>query len=221
VSKVSERPHLELARHVQIALVKPEATRADVERFCAQARDAGCQGVCVNGSRVELACALLEESPLKVTGLVGFPLGATDSDVKRFETETAIDHGAQEIELVLNVGRLKDGDLQGVLRELRDVAEAADERTVRLVLQTHLLSPEEIATTCELALDSGVRGIVTSTGLPAALVDDIKRLRQLVGNQFEIKAAAELAEQVSAQALIDAGASRLGFAGLPEWARHL
>ena len=115
----------------------------------------GFHGVCVGGSRVELACSLLEDTEVKVTGLVGFPFGAGDSDAKRYETEVAIDHGAQEIETVLNVGRLKDGDHGYVLRELRDIAEAADQRPVKVILETSLLTLEEKNLACQLVLDSG------------------------------------------------------------------
>src|SRR4051794_33959246 len=118
----------DLARYIDHTLLQPEATREDVTRLCAEAREHGFHGVCVHGSRVELAFSLLEDSDIKVTSLVGFPLGASDSDVKRYETEVAIDQGAQEIEMMINLGRLKDGDHGYVLRELRDIAEAAEER---------------------------------------------------------------------------------------------
>src|SRR5664279_2224574 len=134
----------ELARRFERTLVRPDATRRDVEQLCAEARAQGAHCVCVNGSHVELACALLEESEVKVTGLIAFPLGAADTDAKRYETEVAIDHGAQEIEMVLNIGRLKDGDHRYVLRELRDLAEAADQRPVKVILETALLTPDEV-----------------------------------------------------------------------------
>src|ERR1035437_9928812 len=143
----------ELARRFERTLVRPDATRRDIEQLCAEARAQSAHCVCVNGSHVELACTLLADSEVKVTGLVAFPLGAADSDTKRYETEVAIDHGAQEIEMVLNIGRLKDGDHRYVLRELRDVAEAADERPVMVILETALLTPEELGRACELALD--------------------------------------------------------------------
>src|SRR5437588_3089052 len=133
----------ELARRIDPTLVKPEATRQDIVRLCAEAREHGFHGVCVNGSRVELAYALLEDTERKVTGLVGFPFGAMDTDAKRYETEVAIDHGAHEIEMVLNIGRLKEGDRSYVLRELRDIAEAAEERPVNVILETGLLTAEE------------------------------------------------------------------------------
>jgi deoxyribose-phosphate aldolase len=202
----------ELARCLEHTLVRPDARRRDLEQLCAVARAQGSHGVCVCGSQVELARSLLEDTEVKVTGLVGFPLGAADADAKRYETEVAIDHGAQEIETVLNVGRLKDGDHRYVLRELRDIAEAADQRPVKVILETELLTPEEVRRACELALDSGVHCVCTGTGLrSAATVQDVQSLRAAVGEKFGIKAAG-LSDAKTALALMEAGASRLGAA---------
>ena len=203
---------VELARRIERMLVRPGAMRRDIEQLCAEARAEGSHCVCVNGSHVELACALLEDSEVKVTGLIAFPLGAADTDAKRYETEVAIDHGAQEIEMVLNIGRLKDGDHRYVLRELRDIAEAADQRPVKVILETGLLTPEEVRRACELALDSGVHCVCTGTGLrSAATVEDVRSLRASVGEEFGVKAAG-LSDAQTALALLEAGASRLGTA---------
>jgi deoxyribose-phosphate aldolase len=212
----------ELARRIERILVRPDAMRRDIEQLCAEARAEGSHCVCVNGSHVELACALLEDSEVKVTGLIAFPLGAADTDAKRYETEVAIDHGAQEIEMVLNIGRLKDGDHRYVLRELRDIAEAADQRPVKVILETGLLTPEEVRRVCELALDSGVHCVCTGTGLrSAATVEDVRSLRASVGEEFGVKAAG-LSDAQTALTLLEAGASRLGTAegmtGLPDQA---
>jgi deoxyribose-phosphate aldolase len=202
----------ELARRIERMLFRPDATWRDIEQLCAEARAQGSHCVCVNGSHVELACALLEESEVKVTGLVAFPLGAADADTKRYETEVAIDHGAQEIEMVLNIGRLKDGDDRYVLRELRDIAEAADERPVKVILETGLLTPDEVRRACELALDSGVHCVCTGTGLRSvATVEEVRSLRAAVGEKFGVKAAG-LSDVQMALALLEAGASRLGTA---------
>ena len=124
----------------------------------------------------------------------------------------AIDHGAQEIEMVLNIGRLKDGDHRYVLRELRDIAEAADERPVKVILETGLLTPEEVRRACEVALDSGVHCVCTGTGLrSAATMKDVRSLRAAVGEKFGVKAAG-LSDAQTALALLEAGASRLGTA---------
>ena len=213
----------ELARRIEHTLVRPEATRRDLEQLCAAARAMGSHAVCVCGSQVELTCSLLEDSEVKVTGMIGFPLGAADADAKRYETEVAIDHGAQEIETVLNVGRLKDGDHGYVLRELRDIAEAADERPVKVILQPELLPPEEVRLACELALDSGAHCVCTGTGLrSAATVQDVQSLRAAVGEKFGVKAAG-LSDAQTALAMIDAGATRIGaaegLAGLSDLAK--
>jgi deoxyribose-phosphate aldolase len=200
----------QVAQRVERTLARPNATRQDIEKLCAEARTQGFHGVCVSGSRVELARTLLEDSEVKVTALVGFPLGAADADAKRYETEVAIDHGAQEIEVVLNVGRLKDGDHRHVLRELRDIAEAADERPVKVILETSLLTAEERDLGCGLVLDSGAHCVCTGTGLlAAATAEEVGGLRARAGEKFGVKAAG-VSDLETAMAWIGAGASRLG-----------
>lgn len=202
----------ELARYIDHTLLRPEARAADIEKLCAEARQYRFFAVCVNGSRVELARHLLEETEVRVAAVVGFPLGAMDPDAKRFETEAAIDAGAQEIDVVLNLGRLKDGEDGFVLRELRDVVEAAEERPVKVILETGLLTPEEKLRACRLVLDSGARFVKTSTGFGpgGATVDDVRLLRQAVGPSFGVKAAGGIRDTATALAMIEAGASRLG-----------
>jgi len=202
----------ELTRRVEHLLVRPDATRRDLEQLCTAARAQGSHAVCVCGARVELARSLLEDSEVRVTGLVGFPLGAADADAKRYETEVAIDHGAHEIETVLSIGRLKDGDHHYVLRELRDIAEAADERHVKVILEMSLLTLEEVNLACQLVLDSGAHCVCTSTGLrSAATIQDVQTLRTAVGEKFGVKAAG-LSDMQTALALIEAGATRIGAA---------
>lgn len=201
----------DFARCIDHCLFRPDATRQDVERLCSEARAHSFHGVCVHGSRVELAAALLENTDLKVTCLVGFPLGASESDAKRYEAEAAIDLGAQEIELVLNTGRLKEGDYRYVLRELRDVAEAAEERPVTVALEVGLLTAEEVLKACALALDSGVKLVSTGTGLGRAATElEVKALRAAVGPKFGVKAGGRFETAAVARALIAAGATRLG-----------
>jgi deoxyribose-phosphate aldolase len=204
-----------LAGQVEVLLARAETSRADVEQLCAQARARAILGLCLNTSRLELAASLLEESPIKLTGLVGFPLGAADADTKRFEAETAIDLGASEIEVVANLGRLKDQDHRYILRELRDVVEAADERPVKVVFEWSLLSPEEKRIACEVMLDSGAQFLCTGTGLlPSPTVGEIADLRTMLGPKTGVKAAGIVSSPM-AQALLDAGATRLGTSDLP------
>jgi len=158
------------------------------------------------------AVALLEETDVKVCTVVGFPLGAMDSDAKRYETEAAVDNGACEIDVLVNIGRLKDGDHKYVLRELRDVIEAADERTVKVILETSLLAREEKILACQLVCESGAKFVKTSTGFSSggATVEDVKLLREQVGPRFGVKASGGIRDTASALALIEAGADRLG-----------
>jgi len=201
-----------LARYIDHTLLKPEASLKDIERLCAEARSYNFYAVCVNGSWVTQARHFLDGSDVKAATVVGFPLGATDSDTKRFETEAAIDNGAQEIDVVINIGRLKDGDDGYVLRELRDVVEAAAERPVKVIIETCLLTNAEKIRACRIVLDAGAQFVKTSTGFSTggATVADVKLLREIVGETFGVKAAGGIRDTQTALAMIEAGATRLG-----------
>lgn len=202
----------DLARYIDHTLLKPEATAADIERLCAEARRYHFCAVCVNGGWIARAHHLLEGSDVKVAAVVGFPLGAAEADVKRFETEAAIDAGAHEIDVVLNVGRLKGGEDAAVLRELRDVVEAAEDRAVKVIIEACLLTEEEKLRACELVVKSEARFVKTSTGFNSggATVEDVKLLRRAVGPSYGVKAAGGIRDTATAQAMIDAGATRIG-----------
>ena len=202
----------QLAICIDHTLLRADASAADIERLCGEARQHRFYAVCVNGSRVELARHFLRDTDIKVAAVVGFPLGAASSDVKRFETEAAIDDGAQEIETVLNIGRLKDHDDKFVLREMRDVVEAADERPVKVILETALLSRAEKIRACALAVESGGQFVQTGTdfGAAGATLEDVKLLRECVGPKFGVKASGGIRDARIALALIAAGATRLG-----------
>ena len=201
-----------LARFLDHTLLKADATAKDIENLCAEARKHGFYSVCVNGSRVEQARQLLEDTEVKVACVVGFPLGAASGDAKRFETEAAIDEGAHEVDVVLNLGRLKDGDDKYVLRELRDVVEAADERPVKVILETGLLTQAEKIRACHLVVESGAHFVKTSTGFSAsgATVADVRLLRETVGPRFGVKASGGIRDAKTALEMIVAGATRLG-----------
>ena len=149
---------------------------------------------------------------MKVTSVVGFPFGAMTSDTKRFETEAAIDDGAHEIDMVLNIARLKAGDDKYVLREIIDVVEAADERTVKVILETCLLTDEEKIRACQIVVESGAHFVKTSTGFSTsgATVADVKLMRETVGPKFGVKASGGIRDMTTALAMIEAGATRLG-----------
>lgn len=203
----------ELASRLDAAYWKPAATAKEFAAFCAGAREGKFRAVCVNGSRVALATAGLEDTNVQVVALVGFPLGTSDGDVKRYEAEVAVDFGAQEIELVLNLGDLKNGNHKAVLRELCDVIEAVDERPVCAVLETRALTRAEIANACGLISDSGAQAVSTGTDFwpdTRVFAADVKVLREALGPKFIVKATGNLRDPQSVLALIEAGATRIG-----------
>jgi deoxyribose-phosphate aldolase len=202
----------DLPKYIEHSLLQADLSQAQLEKHCAAAREHGFFSVCVNGAWVAAARHFLEGSDVKVACAVGFPLGAMASDVKRFETETAIDDGAHEINMVLNIARLKAGDDKFVFRELVDVAEAADERTVKVILETCLLTDTEKIRAGKLVLDSGAHFVTTSTGFSTggATIGDVKLMRDAVGPQFGVQASGAIHDVPTALAMIEAGATRLG-----------
>jgi deoxyribose-phosphate aldolase len=180
----------QLAAYIDHTLLKPDATAKDIEKLCAEAHTHRFYSVCV----------------------VGFPLGAGIPDAKRFETEAAVDDGAQEIDVVLNLGQLKDGNDKFVLRELRDVVQAADGNPVKVIIETCLLMRAEKIRACRLVVDSGAQFVKTSTGFSTggATVDDVKLMRETVGPNFGVKASGGIRDTQTALAMIAAGATRLG-----------
>jgi len=205
----------DLAKYIDHTLLKPDATWAQIEALCAEAAEHNFATVCVNGSRVELAYSLLEESDVQVATVVGFPLGAMEADVKRYETEAAIDAGAGEIDMVMNVGRFIDGDHDYVVREIRDVVEAADDHVVKVILETCLLSDDQIEQACKLVVQGQAHFVKTSTGFSSAgaTIEHVKLMRETVGQFAGVKAAGGIRDAAAARAMIEAGATRLGTSG--------
>lgn len=203
----------ELAAQTDLAFWKPVLAPKEFAAFCASVRAKGARALAVNGSRVMLAAAGLEDSPVQLIALIGFPLGTGDTDVKRYEAEVAIDFGAQELELVLNLDHLKNGNHKALLREINDVVEAADERHVCAVLETRALTRAEIVTLSGVLSDSGVKTVSTGTDFwPDSRVDadDIKAIRDALDAKIAIKAVGNIRDVETAQALIAAGAARIG-----------
>ena len=201
-----------LASYIDHTLLKPDATRAQLEQLCTEAAEHQFSTVCVNSSRVELAYSLLEDSDVQVCTVVGFPLGAMDADAKRYETEVAVDLGASEIDMVMNVGRFKDGEHDYIVREIRDVVEAADDRVVKVILETCLLTNDEIAQACKLVTQAQAHFVKTSTGFgnAGATLEHVRLMRETVGQFAGVKAAGGVRNASDAQAMIEAGATRIG-----------
>ena len=202
----------DLAPYIDHTLLNPEATREQIESLCTEAAEYKFSTACVNGSRVELAYSLLEESNVQVAAVVGFPLGAAEADSKRYETEVAIDQGAGEIDMVMNVGRFQDGDHDYIVREIRDVVEAADDHVVKVILETCLLTDAQIEQACKLVVQAQAHFVKTSTGFGSAgaTIEHVELMRETVGQFAGVKAAGGIRDAATARAMIEAGATRLG-----------
>jgi deoxyribose-phosphate aldolase len=176
----------QLSACIDHTMLKADAVDIEIGKLCAEARKYDFFGVCVHGSWVVYARHLLEGSNVKVISVAGFPLGAMSCDAKCFETESAVDKGAHEIDVVLNIGRLKQGDNDYVQNELSSVVKAACGRTVKVILETCLLNDEEKIRACSLAVESGAHFVKTSTGFSTrgATVADVKLMRATVGADF-------------------------------------
>ena len=202
----------QIASYIDHTLLRADATAADITKLCSEAREYSFYCVCVNSSWVRLARGLLEASSVKVASAAGFPLGAASTAAKCFETKSAVDDGAQEIDVVLNVGRLKQQDNAYILRELREIVGAAAGHTVKVILETCLLTRDEKVRACLLVVDSGAHFVKTSTGFGSAgaTVEDVALLRKTVGPEFGVKASGGIRDAKTALAMIEAGASRIG-----------
>lgn len=192
--------------------LKPAAARADIARLCAEAKQYGFASVCVNPCDIPDAVALLADCPVKVCTVIGFPLGRNTTAVKVAETKDAYAMGCEEFDMVINVGRLKDGDVDYVRSEIAAVVEAAGGRTVKVIIETGLLTDEEKACATRLACEAGAHFVKTCTGVSvgAATVEDIRLMKANVTGNVKLKASAGIKTREAALALIEAGADRIG-----------
>jgi len=203
----------ELAKYVDHTILKPDATRSQVEALCAEAARYGFASVCVNGCWVALCAKKLRGTGVKVCAVVGFPLGAMDSRAKGFETRCAVENGADEIDMVLNVGALKSGDLKLVEEDIRSVLRACRQTTtLKVILECCLLTDEEKVTACTIVKKVGAHFVKTSTGFSksGATEQDVALMRRTVGPGMGVKAAGGIRDTGTAQAMIRAGATRIG-----------
>lgn len=202
-----------LAGMIDHTLLKPEATLAEVEKLCQEARQYRFCSVCVNTSWVSKCRDLLRGSGVKVCCVVGFPLGAMDSRSKAYETREAISNGADEIDMVLNIGALKSGDLALVEKDIRAVVQAARHKVTKVILETGLLTDEEKVIACQLSKQAGATFVKTSTGFvkgSVATEADIALMRRTVGPRMGVKASGGVRSLADAQKMIAAGATRIG-----------
>jgi len=209
---------IELARLLDHSLLKPEATEKDVVRESEVVRQWGIGFFCVQPSYVSLATGALRDSGSRVVSVVGFPHGCDRSTVKAHAAELAARDGAAEVDMVMNVGRLKSGRSQAVADEIVQVVRAIPGIPVKVILETCLLTEEEKVAACRMVRDSGAAFVKTSTGFhPAggAAVADVRLLRATVGPDFGVKAAGGIRTLADALAMLEAGANRLGTSASP------
>ncbi len=193
-------------------ILKADATEAQVEKICNEALENSFMSVCVNQYYTKFVAEKLAGSDVKVCTVVGFPLGMSDTRVKAFETKAAIEDGATEIDMVLNVGALKDGKCDYVLNDIKTLKEACGDIVLKVILETCLLTDEEIVKACELSKEAGADFVKTSTGFSTAgaKTHHVALMRKTVGDNMGVKASGGIHNAAEAQSMIDAGASRLG-----------
>jgi deoxyribose-phosphate aldolase len=203
-----------LAGMIDHTLLKPDATQQEIAQLCFEARKHSFASVCVNPTWVRLCAQLLQGSPVKVCTVIGFPLGATAPEVKAFEAQNAIEHGATEIDMVINIGALKARDLDLVAKDIRGVVNVAHARghIVKVILETALLSDEEKTIASLLSKEAGADFVKTSTGFASggATVHDVTLMRRVVGPQMGVKASGGVRTYEDAENMIKAGATRIG-----------
>jgi len=204
----------QLAKMIDYTQIKPTATKNDIEKLCKEAEKYGFGCVCVNSMYVSLANQLLKGTDVKVCSTVGFPFGATLPEVKTFEAKKAVERGAQEIDMVINIGALKSGDHGTVKKDIEtvvNVKRSHSDLVVKVIIETGYLTTQEKIMACRLAKEAGADFVKTSTGLVGgATVEDVKLMRETVGKDMGVKAAGGIRTFKEALAMIEAGANRIG-----------
>jgi deoxyribose-phosphate aldolase len=207
-----------MAKMIDHTNLNPTATVEDIKKLCEQAKEHEFASVCVNPIYVPLSAKLLEESSVKVCTVVGFPLGANTTETKSFETRNAIKNGAQEIDMVMNIGAFKSGAYEIFKSDIKAVVDATktagvtSDIIVKVILETCYLNEEEIVKACETAKDAGVDFVKTSTGFGSygARVEDVSLMRKTVGRDVGVKASGGIKNFEDALNMLDAGANRIG-----------
>lgn len=202
----------QIARSIDHTLLKPDATEKDILRLCDEAKTHGFFAVCVNTRFVSLCQHRLEGSGVAVAAVVGFPLGAMETESKAFETKRAIALGASEIDMVIAIGALKEGKLDEVRDDIRAVVQAAGKAKVKVIFETSMLTQDEKKTACTLSREAGAAFVKTSTGFGGggATLEDVRLMKSAVGDALEVKASGGIRDLAAAQAMLEAGATRLG-----------
>lgn len=203
---------MKLNKFIDHTILKPETTQEQVEKILSEAKEYDFASVCVNPTWVSLAAESLKDSDVKVCTVIGFPLGANTSAVKAFETEDAIANGADEIDMVINIGALKAGNDALVLDDIKAVVDSSGDKLVKVIIEACLLTDDEKVRACQLSKEAGADYVKTSTGFSTggATVADVALMRKTVGPDMGVKASGGARSYEDAIAFIEAGASRIG-----------
>lgn len=203
---------MELNQYIDHTILKPTATPLDIQNLCIEAKEYQFYAVCVNGSHVELAKSMLKDSRVKVAAVVGFPLGAMSTKSKIFEATECVENGADEIDMVINIGWLKAGHQKAVEDEIAAIKESIGDVILKVILETCYLTEEEKIAACHAALNARADFVKTSTGFAAggATLEDVKLMKTAVRGKLQVKASGGIKDAETAQAYIEAGATRLG-----------
>ena len=201
-----------LNKYIDHTILKATASNADVQKLCAEAIEHKFYSVCVNGCYVADAKQLLQGTDVKVAAVVGFPLGAMTTAAKVFEAKEAVENGASEIDMVINVAKLKDGEFEYVENEIRQIKEAIGDNVLKVIIETCYLTDEEKVKACELSLVAKADFVKTSTGFGTggATYEDVKLMKSVVGDNAKVKASGGVRDKETAQKYINLGAERLG-----------
>ena len=205
-------PKYELVHWIDHTLLKPDAVKDEITQICEEAKEYKFASVCINPTWVSLAQKILRGTLVKVCTVIGFPLGATFPETKAAEARTAVSLGADEVDMVINIGALKSGDYTLVERDIRGVVRAAGRRTVKVILETCLLTDDEKEKACLIAKDAGAHFVKTSTGFSSsgATVKDVALMRKAVGMTMGVKASGGVRTYEDACKMVEAGATRIG-----------
>ncbi|MBO5597815.1 MAG: deoxyribose-phosphate aldolase [Oribacterium sp.] len=203
---------MNIAKMIDHTMLKADATTETIKRYCSEAKEYGFASVCVNTCHVPLVAEELKGSDVKVCCVVGFPLGAMSTAAKAFEAKTAVQDGADEVDMVINVGGMKDRNYEMVKADIKAVVDASEGRTVKVIIETCLLTKDEIVKACELSVEAGASFVKTSTGFSTggALASDVALMKKTVGDRAKVKASGGIRTYEQAMELINAGADRIG-----------
>lgn len=203
---------MNIAKMIDHTMLKADATSEMIKRYCAEAKEHGFASVCVNTCQVPLVAEQLKGTDVKTCCVVGFPLGAMSMEAKAFEAKQAVADGAQEVDMVINIGALKEHNDAFVKADIEAVVKASKPAIVKVIIETCLLTDEEKVRACELSVEAGADFVKTSTGFSTggATAPDVALMRKTVGSKAQVKASGGIRTPEDAKAMIDAGADRIG-----------